>query len=452
MEGLDNVIMDYDKEIISSVSSDMNLIEDDPLSSTLGQTTEPAVNLGESEAPNVGPSSHPAPSLAVPALIDANTERALNDENPPLPTVGMSPPKLEHRDESKSLRQFQWRREVSPEFDLSYLDASHAASPDRSVQAPPGDSSPSPPPGDSSPSLPPGDSSPSLPLPSTGSAPRATTTPVTPPPPEPSTCRVTTPPKMSPSISVEQVNADKLTDEGASTRDRAVTSPVLAPSGDVSTSCPMREAMPHSSDWPKHVVDAYRYLTGSGLTKEGDVMKTLWRDEWLACLQSFVKFQEQSGFPDLGPSFPPSTDVRPTEIAVWMKNGRHWKDVTIADIEKFRQRWWVWWHSLQPESRVCDKDSLTLIPATPDSDWSSLSKPGKNGFLLIMVSLMWWGKGSNQDGLWMHAVREVTAVLACLNDLVNINPPANAARSKRGNQGDADKAVVGRKASKRRKY
>lgn len=432
--------MDYDKEVISSVSDDMKLIEDDLLSSTLGQATEPVVNLGELEASSVGASSPPARSLAVPALIAADVEQqALNNGNPSPPTVGMSPLKPEHRDESLPSGQCQWRRAISPEFDLSYLNASghggaSPASPGLSVRAAPGDFPPS------------------LPLPSMGSTPRATTTPVTPPfvspsLPLPSTgsmSRATTTP--APSISVEQVNARKLTDEGAST--------VLALSGDVSTSCPMRQAMRHSSDWPKHFVDAYRYLAGYGFTKEGDEMTTLWRDEWVVCLQSFVKFQEQAGFPDLGPSFPPSTDVRPSEIAVWMKNGRHWKEVVIADIEKFRQRWWAWWHSLQPESRVCD--DITLIPASPDSDWSSLSKPGRNGFLLIMVSLMWWGKGSNQDGPWIHAVAEVTAVIACLNHTVNspnASPPANAAGSKRGHRlgGDADKAVVGRKRAKKRK-
>ena len=59
-------------------------------------------------------------------------------------------------------------------------------------------------------------------------------------------------------------------------------------------------------------------------------------------------------------------------------------------------------------------------------DWSDLRKPGKNGFLLIMVSLMWWGKNSDRDWQWLDAVVDVTQVLTCLNA-----PGPDTARPKR---------------------
>ena len=363
----------------------------------------------------------------------------------PLPSVGLTPPPLMHWDESLPTRP------VSPESDSELEDEWCGISPGLTVQAA---------------MTPPSVPSESLvdSLESTNEkansaaggtvisqlSPPIDTLPLPlPPPPIPSVLRTaeivpTTPVTTHPSISSEQVDAHNLAEE-ALTKDTAVISQTL---GDASTS----RIMPASSDWPKHVVDSYRYLTGeSGFTKDGDVTTAIWGDEWLACLTLFLEFQEHAGFPELGPSFPASTHIRPFEIAVWMKNGRHAKDIKITDLEIFHHRWWQWWRSLQPESRVGDKDSLT--PVSPDMDWSGLQKPGKNGFLLIMVSLMWWGKSSDQDELWRHTVIEVTAVLSCLTciTLPNIDPPntANAGGSKRGRRGDADKAVVG---PKKRKY
>ena len=213
---------------------------------------------------------------------------------------------------------------------------------------------------------------------------------------------------------------------------------------------------PVSSDWPKHMLDAYQYLTTeTELTEDGTITTARnWGDKWFACLGLFIEFQQLAGFPDLGPSFPPATNLRPPEISKWMKNGRQPKEMDITDTEKFGQRWRNWWHSLQPKSRVSDKRSS----AQPMSnmDWSQLRKPSKNGFLLIMVSLMWWGKGSDQDTDWMHAVADVTAVLSCINNSVKsleptipqtaqtIANPGRPQRSlKRSDRGEyADKARV----------
>jgi hypothetical protein len=192
--------------------------------------------------------------------------------------------------------------------------------------------------------------------------------------------------------------------------------PVLSmPPPPVSSLAPVTQGTSSiSPNWPKHVSDAYRYFTEEDKLGEGEaVNKRDWGDGWLACLQSFFEFQRQAGFPDAGPSFPPATDKRPPEIAAWMKKGRRWKDMEIDDIETFSQQWWEWWSSLQPEQRIRNgQDSLTA--ARRDMDWSDLHKPGKNGFLLIMVSLVWWGNTSNMDESWLKAVLDVTSVLCCM--------------------------------------
>jgi hypothetical protein len=117
----------------------------------------------------------------------------------------------------------------------------------------------------------------------------------------------------------------------------------------------------------------------------------------------------------VGPAFPSATDTRPPEIGIWMKNRRLWKDISILDKEKFSGQWWNWWISLQPEPRAhSDRNNIALL--TVEMDWSKLQKPGKNGFLLVMISLVWWGKVSDMDGGWLKAVIDVIAVLRCMQE------------------------------------
>jgi hypothetical protein len=98
-----------------------------------------------------------------------------------------------------------------------------------------------------------------------------------------------------------------------------------------------------------------------------------------------------------------------------MKNGRHWKDVVLDDPKNFGLRWWDWWHSLQPKSRIRKYQSCSTSLAL-EMDWSDLQKPGRNGFLLIMISLVWWGSASNRDRSWLAAVADITEVLTCMRN------------------------------------
>jgi hypothetical protein len=170
-----------------------------------------------------------------------------------------------------------------------------------------------------------------------------------------------------------------------------------------------------TSGWPAHMVDAKMYLTqeAAGVNEISVVKARDWGDRWIGCVQEFVDFQKRANFPDTGPSFPPATDVHPVQIATWMKNRCPWKDVEVDDVEVFRRQWWAWWSLLQPDSQIL-KDT-----PTPDMDWSKLQKPGKNGFLLIMLALVWWGVASHRDGEWSEAVADVKNVLQCMHEAVN---------------------------------
>jgi len=145
------------------------------------------------------------------------------------------------------------------------------------------------------------------------------------------------------------------------------------------------------------MVAAYRYFMEVSLTDDAPPSPRNWGDEWLVCVQAYIEFQRRASFPDAGSSFPPAKGVRPPEIAVWMKNRRPWKDVEIKDTGIFSRQWWAWWLSLQPKSRICGSGADDNLLPTLEMDWSQLQKPGKNGFLLMMLALVWWGQAVDRD-------------------------------------------------------
>ncbi|KIM74212.1 hypothetical protein PILCRDRAFT_14653 [Piloderma croceum F 1598] len=198
---------------------------------------------------------------------------------------------------------------------------------------------------------------------------------------------------------------------------------------------------------PRLIRLAFTHVVNNNVANARD-----WGSTWSGCVREFIEFQRRFNFPDTGPAFPPATETRPPEIAAWMKNRRPWKDVDIVDTELFGRQWWAWWLSLQPDSRKRHDEP------TADMDWAKVQKPGKNGFLLIMLALVWWGAASNREGEWLKAVADITDVLRCICKVVQQptkrsplsgSGVANTARpvsSKRSRKGEA----VGEGPSKKR--
>lgn len=77
--------------------------------------------------------------------------------------------------------------------------------------------------------------------------------------------------------------------------------------------------------------------------------------------------------------------------------------------------WWKWWRSLQPEERSALENGELSHPETVD--WSGMAQMyGKNGMLLVMATLGWWGKVAQRREEaevkeWLVAVGDVTWVL-----------------------------------------
>lgn len=98
----------------------------------------------------------------------------------------------------------------------------------------------------------------------------------------------------------------------------------------------------------------------------------------------------------------------------WRKSHRPLKDQPprLRSLDEFVTEWWAWWALLQPVERVLGLDGKYNVPKS-EMDWSALAKPGSNGFLLIMLTLTWWGMLRADNG-WARAVKDVTDVLRVL--------------------------------------
>ncbi len=72
--------------------------------------------------------------------------------------------------------------------------------------------------------------------------------------------------------------------------------------------------------------------------------------------------------------------------------------------------WWAWWASLQPEWRT--KDSFGRPVVGGEGTWDNLRYPGKNGMLMVLLSLWWWrGIATATIDDWTVAVHDVCWVL-----------------------------------------
>lgn len=109
------------------------------------------------------------------------------------------------------------------------------------------------------------------------------------------------------------------------------------------------------------------------------------------------------------------TVSRPKEVAEWMKWGRKLnKPPAITDISQFSQSWWGWWQGLQPAWRLRDSSNRPLISSMVGDHWGGLVRPGKNGLLLVLLTLAWWKNVCTELTLfeWEAAVADVSWVVS----------------------------------------
>ncbi|KAF7971124.1 hypothetical protein HWV62_21996 [Athelia sp. TMB] len=126
-----------------------------------------------------------------------------------------------------------------------------------------------------------------------------------------------------------------------------------------------------------------------------------------------------------GGNIPPLTDLRPLEVREWMRVSKGWIDRDIV-TEDFGAIWWKWWSALQPSSRF-EEGRLDMMSPTYLMEWKTIRKPGKNGLLLIIMSLRWWGVASTASGEWQKAVDDVSAAIFCMvNEMEHAKEPTTS--------------------------
>ncbi|KAF7798118.1 hypothetical protein EIP86_009333 [Pleurotus ostreatoroseus] len=110
------------------------------------------------------------------------------------------------------------------------------------------------------------------------------------------------------------------------------------------------------------------------------------------------------------------TDDRPKQIGHWMQYLRRdlKKTPEIQDVESYALAWWAWWRGMQPEWRV-DVPLGGTMRRDGTGGWEKLRRPGKNGVLLVLLSLWWWkAHPSADENAWAVAVEDVKWVLEAL--------------------------------------
>ncbi|KAH7876540.1 uncharacterized protein C8R40DRAFT_1068351 [Lentinula edodes] len=67
---------------------------------------------------------------------------------------------------------------------------------------------------------------------------------------------------------------------------------------------------------------------------------------------------------------------------------------TVALVQHSGESVWTWWCSLQPPWRSYSVSKNRLNPVSIyGTDWKSLNKSGKNGWMLIITCVKWWREG-----------------------------------------------------------
>ncbi|KAI0653949.1 hypothetical protein C8Q70DRAFT_897611, partial [Cubamyces menziesii] len=103
------------------------------------------------------------------------------------------------------------------------------------------------------------------------------------------------------------------------------------------------------------------------------------------------------------------TEHRPPEVSHWLRVLRRnlQRTPAIACETQYRTAWWCWWSGLQPSWRTQDGAERPVMAG--EGPWHQLESPGKNGLVIVLLSLMWWREVATDSTLpdWHAAAADV---------------------------------------------
>jgi len=100
-----------------------------------------------------------------------------------------------------------------------------------------------------------------------------------------------------------------------------------------------------------------------------------------------------------------------------MKQGRQYdKQLAIGNVATYATQWCVWWVTLQPAWR----GTLWPLLRTPELNktWDKVQKGGRNGVLVVILSLGWWVSVVESDVDRHEATSAVEYVMWVLQELM----------------------------------
>ncbi|KAF9490847.1 hypothetical protein BDN71DRAFT_1373003, partial [Pleurotus eryngii] len=110
---------------------------------------------------------------------------------------------------------------------------------------------------------------------------------------------------------------------------------------------------------------------------------------WKEIIMHFIEFERSCGFLEgkIATNMLAPGKHHPKEVSAWIK-AAHLGIPMIKNPVAFSLGWQMWYHELQPESRMLVEGHLEHI-APPNSEWTELCKGTVNGVYSLVASLGW---------------------------------------------------------------
>ena len=144
-----------------------------------------------------------------------------------------------------------------------------------------------------------------------------------------------------------------------------------------------------------------------------------------------------------------ATKNRPSEIALWQKNGRKYAILPkIEDLSQYRPSWQSWWWSLQPKWRQLSDGTVSRDMPDTLEQWEGLCQGGSNGLFMVVLALAWWATELSEvfdDDELLAAIDDVTWVMQCMASLLKAGREVGMVKRARVDNGDGSDEVAAKR-------
>ncbi|KAK7000632.1 hypothetical protein R3P38DRAFT_2797323 [Favolaschia claudopus] len=149
---------------------------------------------------------------------------------------------------------------------------------------------------------------------------------------------------------------------------------------------------------------------------------------WETVTSLWASREEKHGFQSPVRAKGLSAKQRPSQIGWWINRART-GNPPISNVAEYGEEVVAWWHALNPSFR---KNANSEVLAKTTGDWASMDFFGSNGYLSVLVALLWWRENLESESKeWAAVVEDVSWVFQQLNqdDESSGSTPAASASS-----------------------